>query len=77
MIRICGGGHNNLFDEAIELAEKINLPKDRISHSLCKECYDQERERASIAISNIKKATTGEFQMIQLPDDDTSVDRKK
>ncbi len=66
MIRICSK-HADQFDKAIELAEKLFLPKDRITHSLCHVCAIAERKRASGKLAERKKSTRDDIACLSLP----------
>lgn len=77
MIRICSK-HVDQFDKAVELAERIFLPKDRITHSLCHACDLAERKRASGVLAKIKKSTRDDIACLSLPMSETpAVEIKK
>lgn len=44
-IRVCGEEKAPLYGEAMSLAAKFFLSEDRITHSLCPDCEQKERER--------------------------------
>lgn len=53
MIRICGNEKADFYKEAMNLAARFNLTEDRITHSLCPDCAQKERERAAKIIEKI------------------------
>ncbi len=58
-IRVCGNENIMLLNEALKLEKLLHL-NDRITHSLCPECYRKERER----VINLRNETRNNLDLL-------------
>jgi hypothetical protein len=75
MIRICGNEKADFYKEAMELAKRFHLTEDRISHSLCADCAQKERERAEAVIAKINK-DVADLSIFNWDGDETEQEKK-
>ncbi len=57
-IRVCGNENITLLNEALKLQKLLHL-NDRITHSLCPQCYQKERER----VMNLRNETRNNLDL--------------